>query len=222
MLKQRIESHIILTLILAVIIGLPSLSFADGEMDGADIVRGKIGIEIINKGKSTPARKRSRITSQDRLKIYTVPEFKSYTYVISSDKKNATLLTSPQNGNAKVKEGLNIYPGPNQFYQFDENSDVELITVICSPTELKDVQELFASRTVSHENWEALEKKLIGKSRILISKDVDKQTQFILSFAPQGLGGLRSSKSFVDRIPVRKGSSLLIKKYEFRVFKPKK
>ena len=158
MQKRGITAHCILILILAVITGRPSLPFAEAKTDGAKIVKGKIGIEIFNKDKSTLARKRNRITTENQLKVYTVTEFKSYTYVISSDKKTAILLTSPSKGQANAREGLKIFPGPDQFYQFDENSDVGLITVICSPNALKEVQELFNSKTVSYKKWENLEK----------------------------------------------------------------
>jgi len=216
--KQGITTHCILILILAVMTGWSSHSYADAKTDGAKIVKGKIGIEIINKDKSTLARKRSRITTQDRLKVYTVTEFKSYTYVISSDKKTATLLTPPSKGQAKAREGLKIFPDSNQSYQFDENSDVELITVICSPKELKWVQELFSSKTISYKSWESLEKELIRNSKVLSSKDVDQETQ-ISGFIQQGV---RAPESFVDKIPLRTGNSFLIKKYEFRVFNAKK
>jgi len=218
MQKQGITFHCILILILAVMTGWPSLSYADAKSDGGKIVKGKIGIEIISNGKSTLAKKISRITTQDQLKFYTFTKFKSYTYVISSDKKTATLLTSPSKGQAKAREGLKIFPDSNQFYQFDENSDEELITVICSPKELKEVQELFNSKTVSHESWEALEKELIKKSKVLFSKDVPRETPKAGFVQP----GVRAPESFVDKISVRSGNSFLIKKYEFRVFNAKK
>ncbi len=221
--KQGITTHCILILIPAVMTGWSSHSYADAKTDGAKIVKGKIGIEIINKDKSTLARKRSRITTQDRLKVYTVTEFKSYTYVISSDKKTAALISTPAKSQVKAEEGLKKYSGPNnQFYQFDENSDEELITVICSPKELKEVQEMFSSKTVSHESWEAMEKELIKKSKALASIDVGKEAQIGGFIQMHGFGGVRSVDSFADKIPVRRGNYFLIKKYEFRVYNAKK
>lgn len=215
---KRIALHIILMFVLAVMVGSPSLSSADAKMDKASIVRGKIGIEIVTNHKSAPARKRSRITTEDKLKVYTATEFKSYTYVISSNKKEASLLTPNPNGQSKTNEGIKKFPGANQFYQFDENSDVELLTVICSPKEIKEIQDLFNSETVSHDSWLALEKDLINKSKVLASKAVGKEVQ-IGGFIQQGS---RSSGSFIDKIPVRRGNSFLIKKYEFRVYNAKK
>lgn len=211
-------SHYILALILAAMIGLPSLSIASAEKGGANIVKGKIGIEIVKKDKSTAARKRSRITTLDKLKVYTLPEFKSYTYVISSDKKAAMMLSPFSKGHVEAKDGLKKFPGFNQFYQFDENSDVELITVICSPKPLKEIHELFSSKNVSHASWAALEKKLLKKSKILSSMDVGKETQ-IGGFIQRGV---RSAESFADKIPVRRGNFFLIKNYEFRVYNAKK
>ena len=64
-------------------IGLPTLSFADAKMDRANIVKGKIGIAIVTDEQSKLARKRNRITTQDKLKVYTLPEFKNSTEVVS-------------------------------------------------------------------------------------------------------------------------------------------
>ncbi len=214
----RIAPHIIFMFILAVFIGRPALSSADAKMNAANIVKGKIGVEIIKQNKSSLARKSNRITTQDKLKVYTAPDFESYTYLISSNKKEATLLSPSSKGHVKATAGLIKYPGENQFYQFDENSDVESLTIICSPNELKEVQELFNSETVSHASWVAVEKGLIEKSKVLVSKDVGKEVQ-IGGFIQQGF---RSAGSFIDKIPVRKGNFLLIKKYEFHVYNAKK
>jgi len=222
--KQGMPAYCIFSLILAAIIGLPSLTFAEAAPDGANIVKGKIGIAIFTDDKSKLARKSNRITTLDKLKVYTLPEFKSYTYVISSDKKTAILLIAPSKGNAIVKEGLSKYPEPNQFYQFDENSDEELITVICSPTELKEVQELFSSKNVSHKSWEALEKKLIKRSKTLASKDVPKENQIAgtVNIKSKIVPGIKGARTFVDLIPSRRGYYFLIKNYEFRIFNAKK
>ena len=114
--------------------------------------------------------------------------------------------------------GNGSFPGAKQYYQFDETSDIELLTVICSPNELKEVQTLFESENVTHKEWAELENGLIEKSKILASKDVGKEVQ-IGGFVQQGF---RSAGSFADKIPVRRGNTLLIKNYEFRVYNAKK
>ena len=93
-----------------------------------------------------------------------------------------------------------------------------MLTVICSPKELKEVQSLFESENVTYKKWAELEEDLVNKSKILASKDVGKEVQ-IGGFVQQGL---RSAGSFADKIPVRRGNSLLIKNYEFRVYNAKK
>ena len=80
--KQGITAQSILIILLTVMIGWTTLSYADSKMDGEKIVKGKIGVRIFNKHKSILATKRNRITTQDQLKVYTVTEFKSYTYVL--------------------------------------------------------------------------------------------------------------------------------------------
>jgi hypothetical protein len=218
MTKQKEAFHIAITFFLALLLSLPTFSFADAKIDETGIVKGKIGIEIVKKDKSDLARKRNRITTDDKLKVYAKPDFKSYTYVVSSDKKTATLLSPSSKGQAEAMEGLKNFPGAKQYYQFDETSDIELLTVICSPKELKEVQALFESDNVSYKKWVELEKSLIKKSKILASKDVGKEVQ-IGGFVQQGL---RSAGSFEDKIPVRRGNTLLIKNYEFRVYNAKK
>jgi hypothetical protein len=218
MTKQKLTFFITITLFLAFLLCLPTLSLADAKLDETGIVKGKIGIEIVKKDKSDLARKRNRITTNDKLKIYADPDFKSYTYVISSDKKTATLLSPSSKGKSEPKEGLKHFPGTKQYYQFDETSDLELLTVICSPNELKEVLTLFESESVSHKKWAELEADIIKKSKILASKDVGKEVQ-IGGFVQQGL---RSAGSFADKIPVRRGNNLLIKNYEFRVYNAKK
>ncbi|MGV7222400.1 MAG: hypothetical protein ACQ9MH_12820 [Nitrospinales bacterium] len=215
---QKLNFHITATFFLALILTIPTLSFADAKMDETGIVKGKIGIEIVKKDKSDLAKKRNRITTDDKLKVYADPDFKSYTYVISSDKKTASLLSPSTKSKAEAKEGLKSFPGAKQYYQFDETSDVELLTIICSPNELNEVKTLFESENVSHKEWAELEKSLIKKSKVLASKDVGKEVQ-IGGFVQQGL---RSAGSFTDKIPVRRGNSLLIKNYEFRVYNAKK
>ena len=218
MTTNKIAPHIILMFILAFMVASPSLSSADAKMDDPAIVRGKIGIEIIQGRQSSAAKKRSRITTDDRLKVYTATEFKSFTYVINSNKKEASLLTPNPNGQSKTNEGIKKFPGANQFYQFDENSDVELLTIICSPQELTEIQELFKSSPIPHDKWAALESALAKKSKVLASKTIGKEVQ-IGGFIQQGS---RSAGSFIDKVPVRRGNSFLIKKYEFRVYNAKK
>ena len=220
MAKQKVTFHITTTFFLALLFCLPTLSLADVKVDEARIVKGKIGIEIVKKDKadSDLAKKRNRITTDDKLKVYAAPDFKSYTYVISSDKKTASLLNPSTKGQAEAKEGLKNFPGAKQYYQFDETSDIELLTVIWSPKELNEVQALFDSENVSHKKWAELEKSLIKKSKILVSKDVGKEVQ-ISGFVQQGL---RSAGSFADKIPVRRGNTLLIKNYEFLIYNAKK
>jgi len=218
MTKQKVTLHIINAFFLALLITLPTISFAETKMDGAEIVKGKIGIEIVKKNKSDLARKRNRITTEDKLRVYVAPDFKSFTYLISSDKKTAILLSPSPKGQPKAKNGLKNFPGAKQYYQFDETSDIELLTVICSPKELKEVQALFESENVTYKKWAELEKNLIKKSKILASTEVGKEVQ-IGGFVQQGL---RSAGSFEDKIPIRRGNTLLIKNYEFRVYNAKK
>ena len=56
-------------------------------------------------------------------------------------------------------------------------SDKESITVICSPTEIREVATLFSTTNVPQKNWLSLEKELLDKSKIDLSQQTDKPFQ---------------------------------------------
>ena len=220
MMIKRSGSGLIAALALVFCVGLFLPEVVQSSDEGPAIVRGKIGIQIVNEKRSVLAKKRNRITTEDKLQVIVSPEFDSYIYVINSNKKTAQLL-NPKLGGQTTSGKLKKYPAPDQFYQFDQDSDVEFITIVVSPNKMSAIEDLFAASEVSNDSWSVQEGKMVEASKAISSKDVNKETQ--KGGVVEQLGkGFRSAGGFLDRIPTRKGKSFLIKKYEFQVFNAKK
>ena len=79
-------------LVLGFCVGLFLPEVVQSSDEGPAIVKGKIGIQIVNEKRSVLAKKRNRITTEDKLQVIVSPEFNSYVYVINSNKKTAQLL----------------------------------------------------------------------------------------------------------------------------------
>ena len=176
-------------------------------------VRAKVGIEVRSGERSTPAKATETIKAGDFLRVYVVPEDEAYIYVVHNDGKTPTLLNA-QEAHTKVPKGsLVALPAPEKFYQIDGTSAKESITVICSPTEIREVDTLFRTANVPQQNWTVLEKELMEKSKIDLTQKADKPLQIA--------GNVRSihSDTFKDTLPMYSGKTFVVKKYDFQVQK---
>jgi Domain of unknown function (DUF4384) len=178
-----------------------------------DRVRAKVGIQVRSPERTAPARTTETVKTGDSLRVYVVPEDDAYVYVVHNDGKTPSLLNT-QDTQTKVRKGVPMtLPAPDKFYQIDGTSDKESITVICSPTEIREVASLFSSTNVPQKNWLSLEKELLDKSRIDLTQPTDKPFQIA--------GNVRSinNDSFVETLPIVSGKSFVVKKYDFQVQK---
>jgi hypothetical protein len=179
-----------------------------------DRVRAKVGIQVHSGDRTAPAKTTETVKKGDFLRVYVVPEDEAYVYVVHNDGKNLTLLNA-QNATTKVtKGGLVTLPAPEKFYQIDGGSDKESITVLCSPTEIREVASLFSAPNVAQKNWLSLEKALLDKSKIDLSQPTDKPFQIA--------GNVRSMSNndpFLNTLVIYSGKSLVAKKYDFQVQK---
>jgi hypothetical protein len=161
-----------------------------------------------------PAKGTEKLKTGDFLRVYVVPEDDAYVYVVHNDGKNLTLLNA-QNVTTKVTGGMPVtLPAPEKFYQIDGGSDRESITVICSPTEIREVASLMSAPNMSQKNWLSLEKTLLDKSKIDLAQPTDKPFQIA--------GNVRSMSSndpFLNALVIYSGKSLVAKKYDFQVQK---
>jgi hypothetical protein len=178
-----------------------------------DLVRAKIGIQVRSGERTAPAKTTETVKAGDRLRVNVVPEDDAYVYVVHNDGKTLTLLNA-QNAKTRMNKGLLVaLPTPETFYQIDGTSDKESITVICSPTEIREVASLFSSANVPQKNWLSLEKELLDKSKIDLTQPADKPFQIA--------GNVRSigNDPFMDTLQIFSGKSLVVKRYDFQVQK---
>jgi hypothetical protein len=178
-----------------------------------DRVRAKVGIQVRSGERTAPAKTTETVKTGDSLRVYVMPEDDAYIYVVHNDGKTPNLLNA-QDAKTKVRKGASMtLPAPDKFYQVDGTSDKESITVICSPTEIREVASLFSSANVPTKNWLSLEKELLDKSKLDLTQPTDKPFQIA--------GNVRSinNDSFVDTLQIVSGKSLVVKKYDFQVQK---
>jgi len=175
-------------------------------------VSARIGIQIQANGRMTPAKGRNEVKVGDGLRLYVVPAEDAYIYVIQTDQKVAQVL-NPEPYKTPAKTAM-ILPNQGQFYNIDGSSDVESFTILCSPTELKEVQKLMDSPTFPYPKWAAVEQGLIESSRLDLTEDVDK---------PFSIAGvvrhLTSDQKFLQNLPMMSGNTLVVKTYDFTVKK---
>ena len=198
----------------AVILGVWLCTQLASPAVAQDRVRAKVGIQVHSGNRTAPAKTTETVKTGDSLRVYVVPENDAYVYVVHNDGKNLTLLNA-QNATTKVTKGMLVaLPTLEQFYQIDGGSDKESIIVLCSPTEIREVANLFSTPHVAQQNWLSLEKALLDKSKIDLSQPTDKPFQIA--------GNVRSMSStdpFVNTLVIYSGKSLVAKKYDFQVQK---
>ena len=203
-------SHLSTAVILGVWLSLQLTAPAVAQ----DRVRAKVGIQVRSGDHTAPAKTTETVKTGDFLRVYVVPEDDAYIYVVHNDGKTSTLLNA-QNAATKINKGaLLTLPAPEKFYQIDGGSDKESITVLCSPTEIREVASLFSTPNVAQKDWLSLEKALLDKSKIDLSQPTDKPFQIA--------GNVRSMSDndpFLKTLLIYSGKSLVAKKYDFQVQK---
>ncbi len=182
----------------------PSLVAADEV-----VVRAKIGIEIIKDGKKDSGRQagpiKNSLSPNESLMVHVTPEIDAFVYIVNSNKKGAELL-NPNNQLAK-KAQTRIFPTANQSYKPDGKNE-EFITVIISAGEQTKIKTLFASGSVSYEEWKQLEEDLLKKRRIPKPEGPSHGGGIDMGGSVRGLeGGTRTSI----------GMGWIVKRYKFNV-----
>jgi len=176
-------------------------------------VRAKVGIQVLSSERSAPAKATEAVKAGDFFRVYVVPEDDAYVYVVRNDGKTLTLLNAPDTQTQVRKGTLVILPAPEKSYPIDGTSTTESITVICSPTEIREVTTLFHTTNVPQKNWMSLEQELLGKSKIDLTQKADKPFQIV--------GNVRGmyDKAFVDALQIFSGKAYVVKKYDLQVQK---
>ncbi len=183
---------------------------------GQEFVRAKIGIKLRSRGKNLRAKafeKRSRIG--DRIQIYVMPEpDPAYIYVIRRDQDSVIRVNSQErtrsNENFLWKQSYKI---DALFELRDRKSTQGYITIICSPKELPEIDEILSVQDGAYEKWLEYEQKL-EEAQIDMSAPISK---------PLNIGGtareLASGDFFLQKLPVTSGKSFVVKRYEFHIKK---
>ncbi len=209
-MRRNIRIGSVFCLCACLVMGITSLAPAQPR------VRAKIGIRIQSGDSIARAKAKQRITVGDLLRIYVIPEKDSYVYIVHTDKKTAELLTHKNKAEFK-EEKMIISPSGDNFYQFDGKSKLEYFTIVVSPNEIEDLLDILYSGEVSYKKWIRLEKVLIKKSKINISKKSKKP--FSIAGNVRSIGRSMHGDSFLQELITFSGKSLLVKKYEFLVRK---
>lgn len=189
------------------VLALPSAISQEG------IVRAKIGILVKSDGQAArPARSADRIRAMDLLRIYVHPEANAFVYVVHTDRKAVTLLSMVKH---RIHSSTTVLPSIQDFYQVDGVSSVEAFTIVCSPSELKELSALNTAR-MPYERWTALEADLLKRGAIDLAQRSEKP--FAIAGNVRGVKDT-TQDPFVKDLKIFSGRTVLVKRYEFSVTK---
>lgn len=176
------------------------------------IVRAKIGIQIRSGDEVSRAAAHERVKVGDRLRIYVIPEpDPAYIYVMHTDQKTVVRLNKKVEQHEIPKDFILKLPSKEDFYQIDGESPLEYVTVICSPDQLTELENLLKTENLSYEKWLEIEQQLIEQSQIDLRDQVSKS--WIIA------GAIKDPDPFLKELQIFSGKSLVVRKYEFRVKK---
>ncbi len=190
--------------------------WACGFTDGfaQERVRAKIGVLIKSGDQTIRAKSRDTLSTGDFIRIYVYPEgVSSFLYVIHADRKSASLLNMTQQ---RIQSSTLVLPSLREFYQADGQSPVETFTIICSPTEVKEVSILLAGE-IPYEKWAPIEKNLLQRGTIDLSQKTEKP--FAIAGNVRATGDASAGDPFAKELQIFSGNAILVKQYEFSVKK---
>ena len=176
-------------------------------------VRAKIGILIKSGDQTIKAKSNDRLKAGDLVRIYVHPEVNSSVYVVHRDQKTVTLLNMVKQ---RIQSSTLVLPSVQEFYKVDGKSPVETFTVICSPTEVKEISSLVGSK-MHYDRWVSLEKELLKRGEIDLAQKAEKP--FALTGTVRGGGDAVGGDAFVRELQIFSGKSILVRQYEFSVKK---
>lgn len=186
--------------------------FFPGIAASEEIIKAKIGIEIISNEKSRSAKPLDRIRIKDYIRIHVIPENDSYLYIIHTDQIDATLVNQDLVDHELKQKSVNVFPASGFLFQFVGKGPSEQVSVICSLSKIKILDNLFKSATTSHADWMKIKNDLISANPNLPPP--------VATEAPPTIGGAyRGNNPFKAPLLTSSGNSFLVKDYEFNVKK---
>ncbi len=171
--------------------------------------RARIGLMVRSGDRTYQAKTHDQLNPGDLIRIYVHPERSSFVYVIHADPKmkKVTLLNMTEQ---RRHSCMLVLPSIEEYYQVDGKSEMEVFTVICSPTPLNEFAG--GQLAIEYDRWESLEKGLVERS-VLQMETMDRPFPI--------LGNVRSMESKDGNPPVAvfSGRGFLVKRFVFEVGK---
>ncbi len=169
--------------------------------EAQDVVRAKIGIKLLSGDEIRRAKAREQVTIWERLWVYVVPEPNpAYIYVVYNNQNTVTRLNDDHQTKISGNLLLKLPPADDDelFYSFDAESSLEYITIICSPVELPEIDQLLNTPDMSYTRWLEFEKELIEKSKIDL-RDIAERPLKVGS-GVRGLPGFKFTEQALDNL----------------------
>lgn len=192
-----------------------SLSAVESKDQEANIVRAKVGVQVVSKERTFSARGRQRLDPGDLIRLYIHTERACYIYVVHTSQLGASLLNMTE---PKLQTTTLILPSIKTYYQIDGSHERETFTVVCA---LKQIPELEAMehQPLDYATWQRLQTRLEEQSRLIIADDI---TTIAIGGNVRGTDLPASQEqltagAFLHRVPVSSGDGLLLRSYEFQI-----
>ncbi len=176
-------------------------------------VRAKIGIQIKSGDLIISAKSKERLKSGDLFRIYVHTEENCAVYIIHTDKKTVSLLNITEQ---KIQSTTLILPSAEAYYQVDGKSNIEKVTIICSPQQIPELAPI-ETNDMRYDKWISIQANLIKKSQILLSQQDEKP--FLIAGNVRGIANSTTGDSFAKELQIYSGKGLIVKNYEFKVKK---
>ena len=203
---KSLKKKLRLVVVLIVAFFIASVMTATGQ----EMVRAKVGMEILQGDEARLAKTMDRIKAGNELRLLVVPEKESYVYVINSDHEHANLMNKEQIQDKYPGGALKIFPSLESLYKPDGKGKQENFVIVCSLTPLGEITGLFASGQVSYDSWRELEDKLTKRSKITLGEKVNK---------PFAIAGTVRGGPKEENLKIFSGNDLLVKRYQFQLKK---
>jgi hypothetical protein len=119
------------------------------------------------------------------------------------------IYVHPEIGSCVYGGPTDLLPSVQEAYMVDGRSPDESFTIICSPTEIREMAAM-ESAGMPYERWASLEKDLMERGKIRVAQEMERPFPIIANVRSG------SEDPFFKQIPICSGRDFLVKKYEFR------
>ncbi len=196
-----------------IVVGLLS-GLIMGSVQGEELVRAKVALEIKSEGDSVWARSKDRITSRDKLRIYVIPAVDLQVYIVYTNFEKAVLMLNKR----IAADTVLSLPEKGLFFQADGSKKQEGFTVVCSFGRQQELEAVFENDKTSYDKWKQVEKKLKTEGKLQISQSLEKPVP--MAGAVRGVPKTGDSNDQIrNDLLTYSGKSVLVRRYVFDVQK---